>query len=180
MEIIQKPTIKWSNTSYEKDLIVIHKTLGLMPGTLTHLSLTGKNVSAHYLVTKIGEIYQMVDDDKNAWHAGRIYSPSALARKVIKRTEKGFINPNRYSIGIEFESLDKELWTEAQMVAGTWLIKKIGITTILTHHEITSYKPKEMTIWRDEILKRLQTPDDDSKVVQATKLIEQALDLLKG
>jgi N-acetyl-anhydromuramyl-L-alanine amidase AmpD len=152
-----------------------------MPSTLNWLVNPAVQVSANYLVTKTGEIYQMVADDKSAWHAGRIYSPSALARQILKtKPTGGFVNPNRYSIGIEFEAKAGELWTDAQIVAGTWLVKKLGITTILTHHEITSYKPREMTEWRDEILKRLKDNNDSGKVGQAIKLIEEALLLLKG
>ena len=45
-------------------------------------------VSCHYLINRKGEIIQMVDEKKIAWHAG-------------KSKWKNFINLNNYSIGIE-------------------------------------------------------------------------------
>jgi len=176
MIIQQKPSPNFSKTSYDKDLIIIHKTLGLMPGTLNWLINPASQVSANYLITKEGEIYQLVADNKMAWHSGRISNPSALAKIVLKKYAWGsYVNPNKYSIGIEFEAMQNDKWTEEQMDAGVWLVAKLGITTILTHHEITSYKPS-MEDWRDEILRQLKEPKNNkTKIIN---LLEEIRDLL--
>lgn len=178
MDIIQKPSPNFSNTTYEKDLIIIHKTLGLMPGTLSWLTNSASQVSAQYFVTKNGVIYQLVADDKMAWHSGRIYYPSTLAKKFLKKTTWGsYVNPNKYSIGIECEALINDKWMEKQMDSLVWLVKKIGLTNILTHKEITSYKP-EMGNWRNEIVRRLKEPVIN-KDEEIRKHAQSILDLLK-
>lgn len=48
--------------------IVVHYTAADLMRSL-HL-LTQANVSSHYLISKDGTIYQLVNDEKRAWHAG--------------------------------------------------------------------------------------------------------------
>lgn len=53
------------------DSIIIHYTA--LPDTKTSLQwLTDpvKEVSAHYLICRSGKLYQLVNDEKRAWHAG--------------------------------------------------------------------------------------------------------------
>lgn len=53
-------------------------------------------VSAHYLIDYNGDIYQLVDDDKRAWHAG-------------VSTWQGRDNVNDYSIGIELQNRGRSI-----------------------------------------------------------------------
>ncbi|NLT19838.1 MAG: N-acetylmuramoyl-L-alanine amidase [Syntrophomonadaceae bacterium] len=89
--------------------IVDHITAGLMPGTLSWMRNPTAKASAHYLVTKAGEIYQLVKDEDTAWHAGEVKKPNWPLYDGS--------NPNRYTIGIEHEALGGESLTEAQYQA---------------------------------------------------------------
>jgi N-acetylmuramoyl-L-alanine amidase len=52
-------------------LIVIHYTaLASAEAALARLTAPEHEVSAHYLVARDGALYQLVDEDKRAWHAG--------------------------------------------------------------------------------------------------------------
>jgi N-acetylmuramoyl-L-alanine amidase len=54
------------------DAIVIHHTgSDNCSGTLSWLKNPSAQASAHYVIDKDGTIYQMVGDDKRAWHAGQ-------------------------------------------------------------------------------------------------------------
>jgi len=98
--------------------IVLHITAGLYPGCLNWMRNPAAKASAHYLVTKTGGIYQMVKDADTAWHAGFVNRPTW---KLYDGT-----NPNRYTLGIEFECLSGGELTEAQYQAGLWLIQKLA------------------------------------------------------
>lgn len=116
--------------------IVNHITAGLMPGTLSWMRNPAAKASAHYLVTKAGEIYQLVKDQDTAWHAGIVNKPSWPLYDGS--------NPNRYTIGIEHECRSGGELTEAQYHATLWLhkqlIQKYGILAnadyIIGHNRI--------------------------------------------
>lgn len=61
-------------------------------------------VSAHVLITRLGELIQFVSLDDRAWHAGR-------------SCYQGVENCNDFSIGIELEGTDDQPFTEAQYQA---------------------------------------------------------------
>lgn len=56
------------------DMVVIHYT-GMITGksALERLCDPASKVSAHYLIEENGDIYQLVADEKRAWHAGVSY-----------------------------------------------------------------------------------------------------------
>jgi N-acetyl-anhydromuramyl-L-alanine amidase AmpD len=97
--------------------IVNHITAGLMPGTLSWLCNPQAQASAHYLVTKVGQIFQLVKDEDTSWHAGIVNRP--------KWPLYDGTNPNRYTIGIEYECVSGGKLTEIQYQAGLWLTQKI-------------------------------------------------------
>jgi N-acetylmuramoyl-L-alanine amidase len=71
------------------DMLVLHYTDMLSgTGAIDHLCKPESKVSAHYVVEEDGEIYQLVDESKRAWHAGESYW-------------RGHSNINGRSIGIE-------------------------------------------------------------------------------
>lgn len=102
--------------------LILHYT-GMATGTeaLERLCDAQAEVSAHYLVEEDGEIYQLVDEDKRAWHAG-----------LSKWEEDDAIND--LSIGIEivnsghaypgYESIYRK-FPEAQMEAVIKLAQEI-------------------------------------------------------
>ncbi len=88
----QKPVINHSHLSQNQDsrtqFIVLHYTVLDWEKSLKVLT-TGGQVSAHYLVREEpAEIYQLVDENRRAWHAGASYWA-------------GNQNLNSASIGIE-------------------------------------------------------------------------------
>lgn len=59
------------------DTIILHHTgtgkkgSGSLAATTAHFANPNTKVSAHYIVDRDGKIYQLVGDEKRAWHAGR-------------------------------------------------------------------------------------------------------------
>jgi len=104
-------------------------------------------VSAHYIVSQEGVIYQLVDEKNVAWHAGRSYW----------RGEDGL---NTNSVGIEFHSPDpfKVGFTKEQVKAGTALCNEI-----IKRHKI---KPENIVghsdVGYDEKTGRLDRKQDPS------------------
>ena len=93
------------------DLIVVH-SISLPPGEYGHghvqqlftnqldwdahpyfQSIRGLQVSAHFFISRTGELWQFVSGDERAWHAGA-------------STYRGRDNCNDDSIGIELEGLE--------------------------------------------------------------------------
>ena len=97
--------------------IVNHITAGLMPGTLSWMQNPAAKVSAHYLVTKTGKIYQLVDEEDTAFGAGIVNKPDWILYDGT--------NPNFYTLSIEHEALAGEALTDIQYQATLWLHRKI-------------------------------------------------------
>lgn len=72
-------------------LLVLHATAGSARSALAWLTNSRARVSAHYVIDKQGQIYQLVPDEHAAWHAGR----------ASWRNETDI---NAISIGIELEN----------------------------------------------------------------------------
>ena len=72
----------------EIDCVVLHATVGSLSATLGWFSNPDSGVSAHYVVAKTGRIYQMVEEERRAHHAG---ASSFQGREDF----------NRFSVGIE-------------------------------------------------------------------------------
>ncbi|BAM03989.1 N-acetylmuramoyl-L-alanine amidase [Phycisphaera mikurensis] len=51
------------------DTVVIHTTEGSLGGTLSWLQNPVSQVSAHFVIAQNGDLYQMVNSRKRAWHA---------------------------------------------------------------------------------------------------------------
>jgi hypothetical protein len=101
------------------DMIVLHcTTAGTVEGTI-HWFLNPKaKVSAHYVVNKNGDVYQMVRDEYSAWHAKAV---------------------NSRSIGIEFVGTATDRLTDAQSIACAQLVRwlatayEIPVANVLGH-----------------------------------------------
>jgi N-acetylmuramoyl-L-alanine amidase len=81
------------------------------------------NVSAHFFISKIGNIYQVLDPGKyTAWHAGEV-SKEAYS--------------NTYAIGVEVHFTPKELYWSGYMWAGlTSLVRAYPGLELVTHRQI--------------------------------------------
>ena len=80
--------------------VIIHYT-GMQSeiGSIRRLKNPNSRVSCHYLINRKGKIFQMVNDNKTAWHAG-------------KSKWKSFKNLNHSSIGIELVNKGKKFGYE--------------------------------------------------------------------
>jgi LysM repeat protein len=129
-EPIRKPPIKKfiespnhsSRAGADIDTIVLHyTTAGTVSGTIAHFQNPQSEVSAHYVIDKNGDIYQMVKDTDKAWHAAKA---------------------NRTSIGIEHVAKVGDKLTETQKKSSVHLIKwlmteyKIPKENIKAHQQI--------------------------------------------
>ena len=121
MNIIQTPSKNFSEREgYKPELIVVHISAGSLTSMDSWFNTPSSQASAHYGVSKDGvTIHQYVQEDKKAWHAGRVNNPS------FKLYKPG-INPNLYTIGIENEGLDLANAPEVQLKALCELIRDIG------------------------------------------------------
>ncbi len=70
-------------------------------------------VSAHFYIQRNGQLWQFVSTEKRAWHAGT-------------SSYRGRDNCNDYSIGIELEGLEGEVFEEAQYESLAALCSAIG------------------------------------------------------
>lgn len=92
---IQSPN--WSDHTRAVDMLIIHATAGRFASDIEELTDNTRPLalrkSVTYYITKAGKIYQLVDEDKQAWHAG-----------VSRWGNRN--NLNNGSIGIELENLN--------------------------------------------------------------------------
>ncbi len=82
--------------------VIIHYTEMIFDDALLKLTCPKAEVSAHYLIKENGEIFQLVNDAKIAWHAGKSYW-------------QGQANLNQNSIGIELDNLGNNNFSKAQI-----------------------------------------------------------------
>ncbi|MCD6281979.1 N-acetylmuramoyl-L-alanine amidase [bacterium] len=152
-ETYKSPNCKNRPEGQEIDLIVLHHTVGDFESTKnTFMKPDPDNgVSAHFVVDKEGNVFQMVDEEKVAWHAGK-----------ASRYEGG-TGVNNRSIGIEFvnkgDGVDE--YTPAQIAAGRELVDylrdKYNITDgedhVVGHKEVHSGKidPSENFPWLEVV-----------------------------
>ncbi len=102
-------------------MICLHATVGGIKSSLAWLTNPASRVSTHYLIDKTGYIYQLVPDDRAAWHAG--------ASEWFD-LDSGDIQ--RQSLGIELENKNNGVdpYPPAQMTA---LLE-------LSRHLVTTYQ----------------------------------------
>lgn len=89
--------------------------------------IRGLQVSAHFLIRRDGEVIQFVSCDERAWHAGQ----SAW---------RGRGNCNDFSIGIELEGLEGELFDAPQYDALAVLLGRLAehypLSTVAGHEHV--------------------------------------------
>ncbi|AVP88108.1 hypothetical protein phytr_11830 [Candidatus Phycorickettsia trachydisci] len=105
------------NYTHKIECIVQHHTVADFRGTLD-IFLTPDKVSAHYVIDKTGNVYNLVPDTVAAWHAG-----VGEFTKGSKFNPKGRIaSLNLHSIGIENVNTGNELFPEEQMRSNAYLL----------------------------------------------------------
>jgi len=71
LKIIQSPSPNFDERTLPISLLILHYT-GMVTGeaALERMCEPDAKVSAHYMVEEDGRIFQLVEEDKRAWHAG--------------------------------------------------------------------------------------------------------------
>lgn len=120
-QTIQKPVKNFAvgRKGYEPQAIVIHTAGGGMNETYLNYQSKATKHSSHYLIGKKGEIWHFVKETDTAWHCGGVANPTW---PLIKTK----VDPNLYTIGIDFEGNPNEAWTEKMYQSAGWLIQKIS------------------------------------------------------
>lgn len=125
MNIVEKSSPNFDERQLPITMLLLHYT-GMQTGeaALERLCDEAAKVSAHYLVEEDGKIFQLVAEDKRAWHAGVGHW-------------RGITDINSASIGIEIVNPGHEWgyrdFPESQMQAVIELTK-----TILAQHDIAA------------------------------------------
>lgn len=92
MNVIQVFSPHFNERSLPINTLLIHYTdLPTTDEALSCLTRPDSRVSAHYLIDEKGKVYQLVSEEKRAWHAGKSYW-------------RGCIDLNSCSIGIELSN----------------------------------------------------------------------------
>lgn len=156
---IERPSPNHDERARPISMIVLHYTDMLSAQeAIARLCDPQSGVSAHYLVSRSGEIVRMVPEERRAWHAGRSYW-------------RGQTRLNHDSIGIELDNpghLNGYVpFTDAQIEALVPLIadikKRHGITrgNIVGHSDIAPARkrdPGELFPWGHLARLRLALP----------------------
>ena len=109
------------------DFLIIHYTgMKTADAALEKMCDSKEEVSTHYMIDENGKIFQLVKENKRAWHAGKSFW-------------QGITDINSHSIGIELVNLGHEFgyhpFPLKQMKSLEKLAKKI-----LARHKIPSYQ----------------------------------------
>ena len=104
MEFIKYPSPNYGlrRADTEIEFIILHYTAMSTEKSLERLCDPVHEVSCHYLIDPSGVCYQLVDNNKRAWHAGKSYW-------------RGYHDLNSRSLGIELVNSGNEDYPEAQM-----------------------------------------------------------------
>ena len=157
MKIIQRPSPNFDDRKAPIRYLIFHATaLDTLEETFKALidSKEPNRVSAHYVIDRDGSIYQLVADDKKAFHAG-------VSDWAFTNQGKAIKSLNDFSIGVEFQCPAKGDglggFTKAQIKSGIELsrslIKKYGILPqhVLGHSDIAPHRKQDPGIffpWR--------------------------------
>ena len=122
------------NAARKIDLVVLHCTESSAAGALAWL--TAKDampVSAHYLISKAGDLVQMVGENNVSYHAG--------GTKEKPSSWRGAGKVNERSVGIELENRNDGLdpYPPAQLTVCLWLVLRACRRFGLTAEEVVGH-----------------------------------------
>lgn len=148
-------------------LIVLHATVGSLVSARGWLTNPASKASTHYLISKTGDLYQLVPDDRAAWHAGASQW-GRLDSLAIKRQ----------SIGIELENANdgRDPYPPAQVDALRALVRDLQQrypeAQVVTHAQIARPAGRKTDpLGLDLALLRAPSPAymEDSPILGATQ-----------
>ena len=104
---------KWeSRRGNSVDGVIIHSMAGNYRGTLAWFNNPKVIASAHYLISKTGEISKCVEEINAAWHSGEVTVGYKNAPLILQK--KWGVNPNLFTIGLELEDENNKEWSYPQ------------------------------------------------------------------
>ena len=174
MKLIHKfksPSFNKRKAKHIKYIVVHYTALKDINESINYLCNPLNKVSAHFLISKVGEIYNLVDLNQRAWHAGYSYW-------------NGDIDINSLSIGIEldyFPSQKNKFSNKMINSLNDLLLKlmkkyKISYGNILGHSDIAPYRkvdPGKKFPWHKLIHKNnLTTNTKKNKFLNKTLIIK--------
>ena len=115
---MQSPNFAVGRKGYKPMAIFFHIEAGTEGGTQNWFKNPASQVSAHYSISKQGEITQYVKEEDTAWAVGRVTNPSW-------EFYKQGVNPNLTTISIENEGYPQDGFTDAQVETNIWLAAEI-------------------------------------------------------
>ena len=159
MDMTRCPSPNFDERQLPVSMIVLHYT-GMVDAqsAIDRLRSPDAGVSAHYLVKEDGEVVQLVDEEKRAWHAGRSYW-------------RGITDVNSASVGIEIVNPGHEFgyrpFPDEQMASVIPLVADIkerhgiGRGNIVGHSDVAPARkedPGELFPWWELAKRRLALP----------------------
>ncbi|NEQ64564.1 MAG: hypothetical protein F6K21_03480 [Symploca sp. SIO2D2] len=176
---VVKPQVTWnaspnftSGRGADIDTIFIHNTYGSFGGAISWFQQKQSQVSAHYVISRQGEIVQMVKDEDTAWHAGNRHH-------------------NHRSIGIEHEATETERGMTAAMELASialcrWLMAKyeIPVAKVLPHRSdwggsfntscphLIFATNEEFIAWREQLKEEVFTMAGKSELTKTATWLE--------
>jgi N-acetylmuramoyl-L-alanine amidase len=194
--ILQKPVIRSNyfkgrfdiyQTPVKPDVIVIHVAVATLQGTFNTFNNSLEQVSSHYCIGEVGEIWQFVEDTDTAWHVGFVKKPTA---KLVKERIGKYPNPNSYTLGIENAGeypgdTTPGDFTEAQYNANGSLVAQLATKWsipldrdhIIGHNEIRSDKTcPGAKVSIERIIKIATSYLIPDKVIELKREIQAVLD----
>lgn len=127
----QSPNITKGRNGWKPDIISCHITEGNYAGAVGWLLNPTSEVSAHFVVSKTGEITQLVSLEDTAWCNGTSTTPSDskfYSNSNLKTVRDRKTSANYYTVSIEHEGFYKDtqgMLTQAQLTATVELIAHI-------------------------------------------------------
>jgi N-acetylmuramoyl-L-alanine amidase len=158
-EIIDCPSPNFDERELPISMLVLHYT-GMVDAAaaIAKLQAPDAKVSCHYLVCEDGQVLQMVDEEKRAWHAGRGFW-------------RGITDINSASIGIEIVNPGHEFGYRAfpkeqidalvPLVAGILERHRITRGNVVGHSDVAPRRkqdPGELFPWHRLARHRLALP----------------------
>lgn len=161
-------TPKWYQNRQDLVANVAHVDLGTYRGTLSTLR-GSKSASYHIYLPRHEEvIVEFVPYEGGAWHAGKKANPTPRAQQIIG---DGDANLNSFSICYEGLPVDRngrytsdwdkvvdgQKATDSQVQRAIYAMEHYGTIDLplLSHKEITSYKPASVLDFNERIRKAL-------------------------
>jgi len=159
MDVTRRPSPNYDERALPVSMIVLHYTgMPDADGALDRLTSPDAKVSAHYCVKEDGEVIQLVDEEKRAWHAGKSYW-------------RGVTDINSASVGIEIVNPghefgyrpfpDEQIASVIPLVADVKNRHGIGRGNIVGHSDIAPTRkqdPGELFPWGRLARHRLALP----------------------